>query len=218
MASAENLASTSRARIGPKALAQIRIASELRHGVGERRRIVDRHGQRGLARRWRSRGIPARRSPPSRARRRQPRAGFSAGPRGVRQERRNARAPTPSLISVDVAEPIDADRGWRIRGAARAQASRDSPCRNRRRAGAEAPRLACQARERIDEGEHALVSEHAPDIGRGHRRRRLRQRREMSGVDARAWNEHDLLGRHAERERRRRDRRDSARRSCCASA
>ena len=32
-----------------------------------------------------------------------------------------------------------------------------------------------EERERIDESEHALVSEHTPDIGSGHRRRRLRQ-------------------------------------------
>ena len=56
------------------------------------------------------------------------------------------------------------------------------------------------AREGIDQRQHALVGEHASDIGRGHRRRRLGQRRQRLGVDAGPRNEEDGLGGHAETE------------------
>ena len=43
----------------------------------------------------------------------------------------------------------------------------------------------------LDQRDHALVGEHAPDIGRGDGRRRLEQRHEMLGVDAGAGDQLD---------------------------
>ena len=57
-----------------------------------------------------------------------------------------------------------------------------------------------EARESIDQRQHAFVGEHAPDIGRGHRRWRVGQRRELLGVDSRPRNEDDGLGRNPETE------------------
>ena len=52
----------------------------------------------------------------------------------------------------------------------------------------------------LDQRDHALVGEHAPDIGRGDGRRRLWQRHEMLRVDARPRNQVDASLRHAEAE------------------
>src|SRR5215475_667518 len=53
--------------------------------------------------------------------------------------------------------------------------------------------------ERLDQNVHALVGEHAPDIGGGDRWRRLGQGREQLGVDSRTRNENHGLLRCAKR-------------------
>ena len=75
-----------------------------------------------------------------------------------------------------------------------------------------------QSREGIDQRQYALVGEHAPDIGRGDGRRRLRQGREQLGVHARSRNADHASGRNAELDDEGAGRRDSARWSCCATA
>ena len=57
-----------------------------------------------------------------------------------------------------------------------------------------------EEREGLDQRQHALVGEHASDIGGGDGGRRLGQRRQMIGIDAGARNEHHGLGGRAKRD------------------
>ena len=138
--------------------------------------IVDGHGERGLAvdgdlaaarRVGRHHGAPAGRSLEQALRQ-------ALAARGEHGEMR-ARPHRPDV--GDMAEPVDAVEAGEFAELLGRERARILLVAIAGQQQLERDAALAEQRERLDQRHHALVGEHAPDIGRGHRRRRLGQRR-----------------------------------------